>query len=66
MALVQFGNKGKGESVWLGFFLYNVLDRFNKICKNVEGKDEYVAKYEGVMRNLKATLNENAWDRRMV
>ncbi len=64
--LVQFGNKGKGESVWLGFFLYNVLDRFNRICKNVKGKDEYAKKYEGIMRNLKATLNENAWDRKLV
>lgn len=27
------GNKGKGESIWLGFFLYNILDRFDKICK---------------------------------
>ena len=27
------GNKEKGESVWLGFFLYNVLDRFINICK---------------------------------
>ena len=27
------GNKGKGESVWLGFFLYNVLDKFGKICE---------------------------------
>ena len=27
------GNKKKGESVWLGFFLYNVLDRFIKIIK---------------------------------
>ena len=30
------GNKGKGESVWLGFFLYKILDEFINICKNVE------------------------------
>jgi cellobiose phosphorylase len=30
------GIKGKGESVWLGFFLYNVLDRFIKIIKKIE------------------------------
>lgn len=29
------GPKGKGESVWLGFFLYNVLDRFTKIMEQV-------------------------------
>ena len=26
------GNKGKGESVWLGFFLYYILDNFIPIC----------------------------------
>lgn len=33
MDLVQFGNKGKGESVWLGFFLYDIINRFDTICK---------------------------------
>lgn len=28
------GNKDKGESVWLGFFLYDILSRFNIICTN--------------------------------
>ena len=27
------GNKGKGESVWLGFFQYKVLSEFSKICE---------------------------------
>ena len=26
------GNKGKGESIWVGFFLYKILDRFIPIC----------------------------------
>ena len=30
------GNKGKGESVWLAFFLGNVLERFSKLCEYVE------------------------------
>lgn len=29
------GNKGKGESVWLGFFLYDILTKFNDICVDV-------------------------------
>ena len=44
------GNKGKGESIWLGFFLYNVLDRFIPICK--------------IKENLKRALNTNGWDGR--
>ena len=34
------GNKGKGESVWLGFFQYTVLDRFGKICEKCGDKLE--------------------------
>ncbi len=57
------GNKGSGESVWLGFFLYNILDRFDIICKNV-GRTEYIEKYEKIKEELKKALNTNAWDGR--
>ena len=33
------GNKGRGESVWLGFFLYNILDEFIPICEMMEQKE---------------------------
>ena len=29
----KVGNKGEGESIWLGFFMYNILDKFIPICK---------------------------------
>ena len=51
----------KGESVWLGFFLYNILIRFAKICeykKDVSRKGKYLMQAE----ELKKALNENAWD----
>ena len=32
----KIGNGGKGESVWLGFFLYNILTRFIEIIKYTE------------------------------
>ena len=32
----KVGPKGRGESVWLGFFLYNILDRFIKIIREIE------------------------------
>ena len=57
------GNKGKGESVWLGFFLYNVLDRFIPICK-IKGENNLVEKYEKIKENLKRALNTNGWDGR--
>ena len=57
------GNKGKGESVWLGFFLYDVLQKMIPIAK--EKKEEELAqKYEEVKENLKRALNTNAWDGR--
>ena len=57
------GNKGKGESVWLGFFLSLILEHFVSICR--EKGDELLAqKYEEVRNNLKKALNTNAWDGR--
>lgn len=57
------GNKGKGESVWLGFFLYDILIKFIDISKRI-GEEEVISKYEEVCRKLKKTLNETAWDGR--
>ncbi len=34
------GNKGKGESVWLGFFLYYILDKFIPIIREKEQAQE--------------------------
>ena len=47
------GPKGKGESVWLGFFLYNVLDRFTKIMENAPNKDELEEEQKNENNNLK-------------
>ena len=57
------GNKGIGESVWLGFFLYNVLDGFIPIC-NLKEDTEATQKYKKIMNMLKQALNTNAWDGR--
>lgn len=57
------GNKGKGESVWLGFFLELILENFIPICQ--EKEDETLAqKYEEIKNNLKRALNTNGWDGR--
>src|SRR5678816_3846172 len=31
----QVGNKGKGESIWLSFFLYDILIKFSTIAFNI-------------------------------
>ena len=57
------GNKGKGESVWLGFFLYTILDKFIPICIKKDDK-ELAQKYDLIKNNLKKALNTNGWDGR--
>ena len=57
------GNKGIGESVWLAFFLYNILSKFIPICK-FEKDVERAEKYEKIKDELKNSINKNAWDGR--
>ncbi len=57
------GNKGKGESVWLGFFIYDILKKFVPICR-LKNEEELAQKYEQVMEKLKRALNSNGWDGR--
>lgn len=55
------GNKGKGESVWLGFFLYNILLGFVHLC--IYMNDEKRArKFEHKANELKNAIEENGWD----
>ena len=54
------GIHGRGTSVWLGFFAYEVVNRFIEITKlynNASTKE-----YEKFAANLKKSLLENAWD----
>lgn len=47
----------------MGFFLYSILDRFDKICEAC-GKRDYVEKYERIKNELKRSVNTNGWDGR--
>ncbi|NLY43378.1 MAG: glycosyl transferase [Clostridiaceae bacterium] len=55
------GNKGKGESVWLGWFLYTTLMRFIPICKAMQD-DERAEKYKNTAEKLVKSMEANAWD----
>ena len=61
--LNKVGNKGKGESVWLGFFMYIILRRILPICRD-RGEEERAKRYEEISDKLKKALNTNAWDGR--
>lgn len=57
------GNKGKGESVWLGFFLYDVINRFIPYCEKRNDID-FANKIKEINQTLKKNLNSKAWDGR--
>ena len=61
------GNLGKGESVWLGWFLYNILDNFIDICSfthDEEKKDRYKERKEFIKENLEKSAWDGGWYRR--
>ena len=55
------GNKGKGESVWVGWFLYKILSDFIGLCK-YRKDDKMVDKYETIKMFIQENLEKNAWD----
>ena len=57
----KVGIKGKGESVWLGFFLYEIIDMFMSFMKKYDKKFQ-LTKYREFNDGLKKNLNEHAWD----
>lgn len=57
--LDEIGSKGKGESVWLGFFLYYILDRMAAIIRQKEGNARH-AYYHKRLQQLKGAL-ERTW-----
>ena len=55
------GNKGKGESVWLGWFMYSILKNFKEIAKLKN--DEYrVQRYNELSEFVRENIEKNAWD----
>ncbi len=58
----KVGIKGKGESVWLGFFLYDIINNFIKILDDYY-PDMEKKSYISFNEKLKDNLNEFAWDK---
>ena len=59
----NIGTKGKGESVWLGFFLYDVLNKFSKICEQRKDTENF-ERFNKIKDDLRKNLNINGWDGR--
>ncbi|MBA2502218.1 MAG: hypothetical protein H0V27_04975 [Pyrinomonadaceae bacterium] len=57
----RVGHEGKGESVWVGWFLYNTLRWFAPFCER-RGEGSRAAKYRAHLEQLKIALDTEAWD----
>ncbi|MGH9806616.1 MAG: GH36-type glycosyl hydrolase domain-containing protein, partial [Terriglobia bacterium] len=55
------GRHGKGESVWLGFFLCHVLGEFAKVAR-LRGDASFADRCEVEMTQLRQRIEKNAWD----
>jgi cellobiose phosphorylase len=57
----RVGNQGRGESVWLAFFLYDVLTQFAELArsrKDIAFADRCVTQ----ARQLQQNIEQHAWD----
>ncbi len=57
----RVGREGRGESVWLGFFLYHILDGFLPLCDLREDSNR-ASRYRDWQRELGTALNAGGWD----
>lgn len=55
------GREGKGESVWLGWFILTTLKAFLPVCSKM-GDEPRVRKYQEVMEVLTDNMEKNGWD----
>ena len=57
----RIGTEGKGESIWLGWFLHRTLENFVKICERM-GEDEQAADFHSRLESLEQALDKHGWD----
>jgi cellobiose phosphorylase len=55
------GAHGKGESVWLGFFLYEVLTRFSEIAR-ARGDLSFAERCQAEAAQLRRNIEQHGWD----
>jgi cellobiose phosphorylase len=57
----RVGEHGKGESVWLAFFLFDVMKQFEAVAQR-RGDTEFLATLKKEGEALRAHVEEHAWD----
>jgi len=57
----RVGRKGKGESIWLAFFLYDVLTKFISLAQQQNDPD-FAKQCETEAKLLQDNIEKNGWD----
>ncbi|HEY5612354.1 MAG TPA: glucoamylase family protein, partial [Lysobacter sp.] len=57
----RVGEHGRGESVWLGFFLFDVLTRFSAVARG-RGDETFSVHCLAAAQQLRQNLETHAWD----
>jgi cyclic beta-1,2-glucan synthetase len=57
----RVGREGRGESVWMGFFLHTILGEFAPLCER-RGDQERGARYLAFRAQLRAAIETAGWD----
>ena len=55
------GHRGKGESVWLGFFLHSVLMQFAVVAR-LQDDSSFAERCEAAADQLRQNIEQHAWD----
>lgn len=55
------GNKGRGESIWLGWFLYKILKDFAPICTALDD-EERSERYLKTADDIASCIEKSGWD----
>jgi cyclic beta-1,2-glucan synthetase len=57
----RVGEQGRGESVWLGFFLYEVLMRFTEVAR-MHGDTIFAGRCQREAAQVRHSIEQNGWD----
>ena len=55
------GEQGRGESVWLGFFLYDVLMQFAKVAR-LRGDQSFAERCQKEAADVRQNIEQHGWD----
>jgi cellobiose phosphorylase len=55
------GEQGRGESVWLGFFLYEVLIQFAKVAR-LRGDQSFAERCQKEAADVRQNIEQHGWD----